>query len=338
MAKRKSKKTTITIPESEIWNTILDEKAQRDKLKKEEEKQAAKEERKRLREEIKAELKERKRLEREAKKAAKKKKPVEEVIEEPKEEVVEEIPEDETPMEFVQPVINEIKVIEVQPDLESNVRINVYKFIARIASALLLVFLLLYFYDSNKTLSYVMNSNVSYQFYTIDNNTSLISEFNYNEVYQEPKKVNYQYYIESIITTNDNNETYKKEEMLFSTEKYTNNSKVVSISEGVTIPISKYNEYAKRFDQAKSELVVSLVLVKDNKKEVVSSLKMTLLDDKYNIEKEVINNKSDNYKVELNIWIRFALLSTIIFLLEFALYTTIKMILFVLKHALKSDK
>ncbi len=338
MAKR-SKKTKITIPESDIWNTILDEKAQRDKLKKEEEKQAAREERKRLREEIKAELKERKRLEREAKRAAKKKKPVVEeqpVIEE--ETKVEEQPEKEPEIEIIPPVIQEIKVIEVEPDLEKNFKVNMYKYISRIASALLLMFILLYFFESDREYKFVKYSSSNYNIQSNNNITSFDVEFNYNEVYPTEKETNYNYYVKSNIVTKSNKDIYKKEETLSNAKTYTNLGKVVNITEKVNVPIDKYNEYAKRFESDKSKLTVSLVLVNDGKEEVVSSINMILLEDKNNIEKELINNETGTYTVETNIWIRLVLLSSIFFIIEFALYSVVKMFIFVLKPIFKPNK
>ena len=342
MAKRsKSKKEKITIPESDIWNTILDEKAQRDKLKKEEEKQAAREERKRLREEIKAELKERKRLEREAKKAAKKKKPVVEEEQQPvieEENKVEEPIEEETPVEIIPPVIQEIKVIEVEPNLEKNFKVNMYKYVSRIVSALLLMLILLYFFESGREYKFVKYSSANYNIQSNNNITSFDVEFNYNEVYPTEKETNYNYYVKSNIVTKSNKDIYKKEETLSNAKSYTNSGKVVNITEKVNVPIDKYNEYAKRFESDKSKLTVSLVLVNDGKEEVVSSINMILLEDKNNIEKELINNETGTYTVETNIWIRLVLLSSIFFIIEFALYSVVKMFIFVLKPIFKPNK
>ena len=342
---KKSKNTTVSIPESDIWNTILEEKAIRDKIKKEKDKQAAREERKRLREQIKAEIKERKRLEKERQKALKKKKSIEEPLEEPiveeepkedqiEEPKVEEVKQEkvvEAPIQVVQPQVVETSQVECDCPTE-----NAYKYATRIAISILLVFVLFYFFDNDKEYTIVKNSSASYQVNTIDNNTIFINEFNYNEVYQKEENVSYEYYIKSNILVKTPTGTFNKEEKLSGIHEYNNVGDIVYISQSVSIPIDRYNEFARQYLPTKSELTVSLVIIKDNKEESVASLKLLLPNDNYNIGKETITNKTDKYTVEVNIIVKYILLSSIFLLIEYIVYNIVKLVLFLLKTVLKS--
>ena len=212
-----------------------------------------------------------------------------------------------------------------------------------------IIFLVGYNFSKEDSLTYTQDSTVSYQVCLKENDyykekcinenqeylttitDTINADFNYSSIYQSKQNKEFKYYIKSklIIKTDgeDAKELYNKEEKLTKPKNIKVDKNVLAISESISIPFSKYNNYAQKYKNdysliGKSNLEVSLVLKDGKEEKEVSSLTIPLTEITYNISKyELIGEKgtyvSSNKNFIKYVFIVLMIITLILMILAF---------------------
>ena len=230
---------------------------------------------------------------------------------------------------------------------------------------LLTITIIIYNQIKTSTIKYVENSNIDYQVCLKNNNyykekclgenieyissitDKIRVDFNYNKVYQNSTKEDYEYFITSkvIITKDDdtNNELYKVKKNLTKKLKGTLTGNVMTISESIDIKFDDFNNLAQNYINdysllGKSNLIVSLMLKDEKSIKSVASITLPLTNLTYSISKSSVSNKTTEKIIKNNSIIKYLLIVAIIILSIAMIYTMYRLVKFIIQTYVKSNK
>lgn len=226
-------------------------------------------------------------------------------------------------------ILDEFGPEESKSGKSSEERYNSYEkrlvksFITIVVLLLITVGLLTcYFIVKDDKYSYTENSLVNYQVCLKENNyysekclnegmeyisnitDNIRIDYNYNAVYDQLVDHDYQYYVKTKLTIKKDDDTdkvlFSKEENLTETKTFVGDNNVVSITDTVEIPFTKYNNYVQDYLNkysliTKANLKVSLYINDGSAKKEVSSVTIPLTEQTYGISKSEISNNTGQY-------------------------------------------
>ncbi len=173
--------------------------------------------------------------------------------------------------------------------------------------------------------------------------------FNYNAVYTSKVNHNYKYSIKSTIKVfkpeAEDKVLYTSNETLLKEKTFKSNSNVVSITENVEIPFSKYNDYVTEYNNnysldSDSYAEIVLYLQDGDSKKSVGKVVVPLSTQTFNITKDEINNNNIISTTAKNHWkdgtIPYAIISCIFSLI--GIIIIVRLIIFILKSINKKSE
>ncbi len=227
---------------------------------------------------------------------------------------------------------------EQEPEKQNKIKLtkpkkknDYYGFLPRLTKKILLccmtimifvISLIIFQKNRTKVIQANENTSINYQVCLNENkfyNTSCLEEglqyvtsltknirvdFNYNKVFQEKTKANFEYYITTKmdvkLDAESGKELFKKEEKILDNKKVSVNGNVLSFVESIDIPFQDYNDYIIDYMNeyaiiGKSNLKVSLFIKDEKGEREVSSLTIPLKELTYGITKSETSNNMDTH-------------------------------------------